>query len=96
MITLQTASPNLMLRQFVRFYAQREVQLFGSGETSVIEALPARLEQTLEFQFGRPFVVHHLDGRQIETPAQAIVGAQVKGCSRIELEPGVLSFAIFF
>lgn len=95
MITLQTATPSAALRQFVRVYAQREVTAFESGAICVTETVPARLEQTLEFQFGVPFTVHLLHG-DLTTPEQVIVGAHVNGVAQIDLRPGTVSFAVFF
>ena len=95
MITLHTAMPSAALRQFVRVYAQREVTAFQSGVVSVTEAVPARLEQTLEFQFGVPFTVH-LSAGDLTTPEQVIVGAHVNGVAQIELRPGTVTFAAFF
>jgi hypothetical protein len=85
-----------MLREFVRVYAQREVQPFASGAPTMVQPIPSRLEQILEFQLGIPYTILHRDGRKFATPSQAIVGAQVEGCSQIELRPGVLSFGVFF
>jgi hypothetical protein len=62
----------------------------------VVEPMPARLEQTLEFQFGELFQVHHWNGQRQSTDASALIGAQVNGCTRIELQSGVVSFAVFF
>jgi len=95
MITLQTATPSAALREFVRVYAQREVTAFQSGAICVTEAVPARLEQTLEFQFGTPFTVHLARG-DLTTPEQVIVGAHVNGAAQIDLRPGTVSFAVFF
>jgi len=96
MIALRTAIPRAALRGFVRVFAQREVTRFHSGAASIVEPIPARLEQTLEFQFGVPFTVHHARGHVFATPDQAVVGAQVTGVSQIDLGPGVVSFAVFF
>lgn len=96
MMVVRTAFPNPALREFVRVFAQREVHPFTSGVAAVFEPVPARLEQMLEFELGAPFVVHHAAGHNEWTPGQAVIGAQVKGCARIELTPGVISFAIFF
>ena len=96
MIALRTAVPRPALREFVRVYAQREVTSFHSGAASVIETVPARLEQTLEFQFGVPFKVHLPPGRELTTPEQVVVGAHVSGAAHIELRPGIVSFAVFF
>lgn len=40
------------LKAFVRVYAQREL---GPHDEDLIESIPARLEQMLEFQFKAPF-----------------------------------------
>ena len=40
--------------------------------------------------------MHHWEGHNFITPSQAIVGAQVHGDSRIEMDAGVVSFAVFF
>jgi AraC-like DNA-binding protein len=96
MIALETALPAPVLRDFVRIYAQRRVTAFESGAAMVVEPFPARLEQTLEFQFGELFQVHHWNGESELTDHSALVGAHVDGCTRIDLQPGVVSFAIFF
>jgi AraC-like DNA-binding protein len=94
MIALQTATPSAALRGFARVYAQREVTSFLSGAVWVTEPVPARLEQTLEFQLGAPFTVHLPQG-DLTTPEQVIIGAHVNGTAQIDLCPGVISFAIF-
>ena len=96
MIALRTALPKPALQEFVRIFAQREVHPFESGAPLILEPVPARLEQLLEFQFGVPYTVHHSLGYDLTTPRQAIVGAQVGGCAQIELSPGVISFGVFF
>jgi AraC-like DNA-binding protein len=96
MIALRTALPGPPLREFVRVFAQREVHPFDSGTGHVVEPVPARLEQLLEFQFGNPYTVHHSLGHDLTTPRQAVIGAQVGGCASIELKPGIISFAVFF
>jgi AraC-like DNA-binding protein len=96
MIALRTALPIPSLREFVRVFAQREVHPSNSGADHLVEAVPARLEQLLEFQFGSPYTVHHSLGYDLTTPGQAVIGAQVGGCASIELRPGVISFGVFF
>ncbi len=96
MIAVQTALPSPALRRCVRLYAQREVHAFETGAALALEPIPARLEQTLEFQFGVGFKVHHTAGLEFVTPTHAIIGAQTQGCSQIELVPGVISFGAFF
>lgn len=96
MIALHTAIPCTALKGFVRVYAQREVTSFESGAVCVAEPIPARLEQTLEFQLGVPFTVHLSDG-DLTTPEQVIIGAHVKGAeAQMDLRPGIISFAVFF
>ena len=90
-IQFQQASP--ALRALVRVYAQRDV---GAGETQLIESIPARLEQTLEFQFGDSFDVYFADGRHHTAPETVIVGAYPLGGCKIALKKGVSSFGIFF
>ena len=95
MIALHTAIPSAALKGFVRVYAQREVSSFESGAVCVAEPVPARLEQTLEFQLGVPFTVHLSEG-DLTTPEQVVVGAHVKGAvAKIDLRPGIVSFAVF-
>jgi AraC-like DNA-binding protein len=90
-IQFQQASP--ALRTLVRVYAQRDV---GAGKTQLVESIPARLEQTLEFQFGDSFDVYFADGSRHAAPDTVVVGAYpLSGC-RIALRKGVSSFGIFF
>src|SRR5580698_1008526 len=96
MITLRTAHPIPALREFVRVIAQREVHPNPRGSRLIFEPIPARLEQTLEFQFGHQFRVHLSDGHTLTAPKQAILGAYSEGNAYVELQPGVVSFAIFF
>lgn len=80
------------LQPYVRAYAQRE---FSDPTESVIEALPARLEQTLEFQFGDPFDVANATQRK-RTSRMNIVGAYTEGAWMITLKNKVTSFGVFF
>jgi AraC-like DNA-binding protein len=96
MIALRMAAPCPVLREFVRVFAQRRVQQSDALTDRVIEPIPARLEQTLEFQFGECFNVKHWDGHREKTPQIAIIGAHVHGVTQIELHPGTYSFGVFF
>ena len=63
--------PCAALQQFVRVYAQRTVSRFEqAGEKTPTETIPARLEQTLEFQFGEPFDVF-IPGTSPEQPLKS-------------------------
>jgi hypothetical protein len=93
MHNLQCQRPRSELRGLVRAYAQRDV---GPHDSDLVELIPARLEQTLEFQFGECFEVFHADGRHEMAPKVVIVGAYPRGGCTIALKKGVSSFAIFF
>jgi AraC-like DNA-binding protein len=93
MHNLQCQPPCSALRALVRVYAQREL---GPHDSDVIEAVPARLEQTLEFQFGYRFEVIHRDGHRLTAPEIVVVGAHPQGGTTIALKRGVVSFAVFF
>jgi AraC-like DNA-binding protein len=86
----QPASPDL--RPFVRAYAQREIfDLPGP----ISAPIPARLEQTLEFQFGEHFEVFNTT-RSDRTRPITLVGSQTEGGWAIALKNKILSFGIFF
>jgi AraC-like DNA-binding protein len=90
---LHSVHPSLPLRPYVRAYAQRTTHITGPA---VIEHVPARLEQTLEFEFNDPFAVHLSDGRTILSPTITVIGAQTHLRASICLRGDVESFAIFF
>ncbi len=93
MHSLQTQAPCAELRPFVRAFAQREI---GMDHCDLIQPIPARLEQTLEFQLGSAFEVTGSDGLRFSTPSAAIVGCVIKGGASVALRKGVKSFVIFF
>ena len=80
------------LQPFVRAYAQREI-LDLSGP--VFERVPARLEQTLEFQFGEHFEVANATRREFVGHI-TVVGSYAEGGLAIALKNKILSFGIFF
>jgi hypothetical protein len=90
---LQSAQPNLKLRRFVRAYAQRTASIPGEP---ISESVPARLEPTLEFEFGDTFDVTFTDGNRLTTPLCTIVGPQTHLRGSVLLAGSVESFAIFF
>lgn len=96
MLEVRISAPCLALRPFVRCFAQRIVGETGTVAGGQIEAVPARLEQTLEFQLGNSLSVL-LPGRApTPAPEVVVVGAYLDDCAHILLRPGVLSFAVFF
>lgn len=91
MPTLRSASPRLQLRPYVRAYAQRRIE---RTDPLVVEAVPAQLEQVLNFEFGVMPGVRHRD-HEISSPVW-IGGAQTSFPGYMEIYPEVESFAIFF
>src|SRR5689334_4704439 len=89
--TLYSASPHPLLRPFVRAYAQRQ---HGTNDPTSIAAVPAQLEQVLNFELGtRPGIRHKTFS--VSSPVW-IGGAQPSFPGYIDIFPGVESFAIFF
>lgn len=76
----------------MRAYAQREV-FDLSGPVS--EPVPARLEQTLEFQFGEHFEVANATRHESVGPI-TLVGSYTEGGLAIALKNRIISFGIFF
>src|SRR5947208_710634 len=93
MHTLRFRSASGKLREFVRAYAQRE---FDSGGQALTMVCPARIEQSLEFQFGALFDVLHGDGRHELTPQVVLLGAYTRGGCKLTLTQKVETFAVFF
>jgi AraC-like DNA-binding protein len=93
MHTLQCKAPSPHLRRFVRTYAQREIR---DIDGIIKEPVPARLEQTLEFQLGETFDTVSGNGHHRIAPSTVVVGAHIQSGFTILLEKNVLSFAIFF
>jgi AraC-like DNA-binding protein len=93
MHSLQLQRPCSALRALVRVYAQREL---GPRDSDIVELIPARLEQTLEFQFGHFFEVRHGDGQSLTAPEIVVIGAHPRSGTTIALKRGVVSFAVFF
>jgi AraC-like DNA-binding protein len=93
MHTLRFRPASGNLKEFVRAYAQRNLDTAGK---MVTELCPARLEQTLEFQFASPFDVFRPDGQSCSAARINIVGAYTFGGSKVTFNGKVDSFAVFF
>jgi AraC-like DNA-binding protein len=93
MHTLRCRPAGRVLESYVRAYAQREIDIPGK---TIIEAVPARLEQTLEFQFGEHFTVLHPSGQQRATCPATLIGTHTQGGWTIALCGRIISFAVFF
>ncbi len=92
MHNLRCQPPSPDLREFVRTYAQREMfDLPGPISTPV----PARLEQTLEFQFAERFDVVTASGRRDFARSVTLVGSYTEGATAV-FKNKVISFGIFF
>jgi AraC-like DNA-binding protein len=93
MHTLRCKAPSPQLLPFVRAYAEREIR---DTDHIIKESIPARLEQTLEFQLGETFDTISPDGRRRIAPRIVAVGAHTEAGFSILLKKNVLSFGIFF
>ncbi|MGB0122483.1 MAG: helix-turn-helix domain-containing protein [Silvibacterium sp.] len=93
MLILQSMPPCQALRMYVRAYAQRKTQI---ADVPIFEPVPARLEQTLEFQFGDLYDVCFSGGLQLLSPPIVVVGLQTQLRADIRLYGQIESFAVFF
>jgi hypothetical protein len=92
MHTLRFRSASGALCEFVRAYAQRDLD---AGLPSLMEFCPARIEQELEFQFRAPFRVCFSEGRALVTPRIALIGAYTQSC-KVAFTQRVETFAVLF
>jgi AraC-like DNA-binding protein len=90
---LQFRQASASLREFVRAYAQRDLDAPPQPFT---EFCPARLEQDLEFQFGPAFEVLRPDRQTMLAPEIAIVGAYTSGRAEIRFYDRSETFGVFF
>ena len=68
------SSPVPALRHLIRYYYQVETHLVGR---TVLQPVPARGPQAIEFTFGTPYAVHRLDRGGVENAHPiALIGAQ--------------------
>jgi len=91
MASVQSARPRPELLPFVRAYAQRTV---GPTDAPWTEFVPAQLEQILNLEFGTlPGIWHHDRNASNEI---LVGGSQTSFSGKLDLLPGVESFAVFF
>lgn len=93
MLFVQSAQPNHFLRPFVRAYAQRNVSI---SDTPTIQAVPARLETVLDFEFGELFHIDLLDGPGFTAHRVSIIGPQTHCRGKVRMFGNIQSFAVFF
>jgi hypothetical protein len=89
----QWSPPSEALRRYIRVVAQRNIDLRG---TSIVSAVPARLEQMINFEFAEKFELHFEDGEIHLTPGIAVVGPQTRRRCDVVLKGKLDSFGIFF
>lgn len=94
MDVIRIGTPAPPLREFVRFYAHREVR---TGTTSVIHPVPARAFPVLEFVLGDRFQVIYRDGSPVETSPRTVLIGPVTHChSRLQFQGAVECFVVVF
>jgi AraC-like DNA-binding protein len=88
---IQSASPSIPLRPFVRAYAQRKIE---PADPTLTMCVAAQLEQVINFELGLlPGLFNH---RGTIRDKIWIGGAQTSFAGHMTVSPGVETFAIFF
>ena len=91
---LRPTDPAKQLRRYVRKYVHVEVSL---ADSVLFLPIPARSVTCIEFTFGDPYRIHHVDGSALEiTHPTTIIGAKTCQRIRLELRGHVETFAILF
>jgi len=93
MHTLECSLPHPELRAFVRAYAQRRIY---DLDAPIVEPVPARLEQVIEFPLQNVVEVIYWDGRRKRHSQATIIGLQKHANSHAILRDKSESFGIFF
>src|SRR5439155_24078951 len=71
---IRSSAPAPALRHLIRYYYQVDTLLIGR---IVLQPVPARSPQAIEFTFGTPYEVHGLDRGSVEKAHSiALIGAQ--------------------
>jgi len=82
------------LRHLIRYYYQVEAHLVGR---TVLQPVPARSPQAIEFTFGTPYEVHRLDRGAVENADRiALIGAQTFRRVDLIMHGRVDAFTIVF
>jgi AraC-like DNA-binding protein len=81
------------LQNYVRAFAQRRI---SQHSAEVVEPVPARLEQVLNFEFGIRPVAELGDANRTTIHKISVVGSSAYRPFSLQLPGGVESFAIFF
>ncbi len=89
---LRPADPAQQLKPYVRKYVQLDVL---ANQSPLFWPIPARSTTCLEFTFGSPYQIHHLDGSCVETTHPAtLIGAKSRRRIALELSGHVQTFVI--
>jgi AraC-like DNA-binding protein len=91
--TVESFHPCPELRNYVRAYAQRKMEI---ADVPLIARVPARLEQILEFQFCDSFDIRFDDGLCVTAPRVAVIGSQTHLRASVEFFGKIDSFGVFF
>lgn len=82
------------LQHLIRYYYQVEAHLRGR---TVLQPVPARSPQAIEFTFGTPYIVHRLDRGTVEQAHRvALIGAQTFRRVDLIMRGSVDAFTIVF
>jgi len=91
---IRSARPAPPLRHLIRYYYQVNVDLVAR---TVVQPVPARSPQAIEFTFGTPYMVHRLDRGLVEQAHSiALIGAQTFRRVDLVMQARVDAFTIVF
>lgn len=91
---MRSSQPAGVLRNLVRYYYQIETQLIGR---TVVQPVPARSPQAIEFMFGTPYRVHRLDCENVRNAHRvALIGAQTFRRVHLIMHGRIDAFTIVF
>jgi AraC-like DNA-binding protein len=94
MHAIRLIRPAPPLQEFVRYYAQREVRIH---DAVVTHPAPARAAPLLEFNFGDPLRVVHLEPfREFASPRAVLVGMKTHCRVHLQIHGTLESFVILF
>jgi AraC-like DNA-binding protein len=91
---MRCSDPVPALRRHIRYYYQIETRLVGS---TVVQPVPARSPQAIEFMFGTPYEVHPLVGGGVRDAYPiTVIGAQTFRRNELFMQERVDAFTIVF
>ena len=94
MCVIRSARPAPALGHLIRYYYQVNVDLVAR---TVVQPVPARSPQAIEFTFGTPYIVHRLDRGLVEQAHSiALIGAQTFRRVDLVMQGRVDAFTIVF